>query len=219
MLRHAFVLLKQGTGSRIGDEGSIHPAVTSCQAIGFVDIVDGDGLRAVGRTYPVSVRQVDTDWRSGIRVTGKHSYRDDCSRYTAGILLLEAGIDGSMRFEPRCLTADLRRALARLLITDMHERFPHPLHPEGVSIDFGEAIDEVHDRLRIADPVDRIAVVLFQIALLVVFDERKNGLALGFALSISHSGLEVGDDLAQGLAVESVLLVDLFVELAVFGLC
>ena len=218
MLRHAFVLLKQGTGSRIGDEGSIHPAVTSCQAIGFVDIVDGDGLRAVGRTYPVSVRQVDTDWRSGIRVTGKHSYRDDCSGYTAGILLLEAGIDGSMRFEPRCLTADLRRALARLLVTDMHERFPHPLHPEGVSIDFGEAIDEVHDRLRIADPMDRIAVVLLQLALLVVLDERKNSLALGFALSISHSGLEVGDDLAQGLAVESVLLVDLFVELAVFGL-
>ena len=219
MLRHAFVLLKQGTGSRIGDKGCIHPAVTSCQAIGFVDIVDGDGLRAVGRTYPVSVRQVDTDGRSGIRIAGKHSYRDDRSRYTTGILLLEAGIDGSMRFEPRSLTADLRRALARLLITDMHERLPHPLHPEGVSIDFGEAIDKVHDRLRIADPMDRIAVVLFQIALLVVFDERKNGLALGFALSISHSGLEVGDDLAQGLAVEPVLLVDLFVELAVFGLC
>ena len=67
--------------------------------------------------------------------------------------------------------------------------------------------------------MDRIAVVLFQITLLVVFDERKNGLALGFALSISHSGLEVGDDLAQGLTVESVLLVDFFVELAVFGLC
>ena len=184
-----------------------------------MDIVDGDGLRAVGRTYPVSVRQVDTDGRSGIRVAGKHSYRDDRSGYTAGILLLEAGINGSMRFEPRSLTADLRRALARLLITDMHERFPHPLHPEGISIDFGEAIDKVHDRLRIADPVDRIAVVLLQIALLVVFDERKNGLALGFALSISHSGLEVGDNLAQGLAVESVLLVDLFVELAVFGLC
>ena len=219
MLRHSFVLLKQGTSSRIGDEGSIHPAVTSCQAIGFVDIVDGDGLRAVGRTYPVSVRQVDTDGRSGIRVTGKHSYRDDRSGYTSGILLLEAGINGSMCFEPRSLTADLRRTLARLLVTDMHERFPHPLHPEGVSIDFGEAIDEVHDRLRIADPMDRIAVVLLQLTLLVVFDERKNGLALGFALSISHSGLEVGDDLAQGLAVESVLLIDLFVELAVFGLC
>ena len=219
MLRHAFVLLKQGTGSRIGDEGSIHPAVTSCQAISFMDIVDGDGLRAVGRTYPISVRQVDTDGRSGIRVTGKHSYRDDRSGYTAGILLLEAGIDGSMRFEPCSLTADLCRALARLLITDMHERFPHPLHPERVSIDFGEAIDEVHDRLRIADPMDRIAVVLLQLAPLVVFDERKNGLALGFALSISHSSLEVGDDLAQGLAVESILLVDLFVELAVFGLC
>ena len=66
--------------------------------------------------------------------------------------------------------------------------------------------------------MDRIAVVLFQIALLVVFDERKDRLALGFALSISHSGLEVGDDLAQGLTVEPVLLVDLFVELAVFGL-
>ena len=219
MLRHAFVLLKQGTGSRIGDEGCIHPAVTSCQAIGFVDIVDGDGLRAVGRTYPVSVRQVDADGRGGIRVASEHSYRDDRSEYTTGILLLKAGIDGSMRFEPRCLTADLRRAFARLLITDMHERLPHPLHPEGVSIDFGEAIDKVHYRLRIADPVDRIAVVFFQIALLVVFDERKNGLALGFALSISHSGLEVGDDLAQGLAVESVLLIDLFVELAVFGLC
>ena len=160
MLRHPFVLLKQGTGSWIGDKGSIHPAVTSCQAIGFVDIVDGDGLRAVGRAYPVSIRQVDTDRRSGIRVAGKHSYRDDRSGYTAGILLLEAGIDGSMRFEPRSLTADLRRALARLLITDMHERLPHPLHPEGVSIDFGKAIDKVHDRLRIADPVDRIAVVL-----------------------------------------------------------
>ena len=184
-----------------------------------MDIVDGDGLRAVGRTYPVCVRQVDTDGRSGIRVAGKHSYRDDRSGYTTGILLLEAGIDGSMRFEPRSLTTDLFRALARLLVTDMHERFPHPLHPEGVSIDFGEAIDEVHDRLRIADPMDRIAVVLLQIALLVVFDERKNSLALGFALSISHSGLEVGDDLAQGLAVESVLLIDLFVELAVFGLC
>ena len=184
-----------------------------------MDIVDGDGLRAVGRTYPVGVRQVDTDGRSRIRIAGKHSYRDDRSGYTTRILLFEAGINGSMRFEPRCLTADLRRALARLLITDMHERFPHPLHPEGVSIDFGEAIDEVHDRLRIADPVDRIAVVLFQIALLVVFDERKNGLALGFALSISHSGLEVGDDLAQGLTVEPILLVDLFVELAVFGLC
>ena len=219
MLRHAFVLLKQGTGSRIGDEGSIHPAVTSCQAIGFVDIVDGDGLRAVDRTYPVSVRQVDTDGRSRIRIAGEHSYRDDRSGYTAGILLLEAGINGSMRFEPRSLTADLRRALARLLITDMHERLPHPLHPEGVSIDFGEAIDEVHDRLRIADPMDRISVVLLQLALLVVFDERKDRLALGFALSISHSGLEVGDDLAQGLAVESVLLIDLFVELAVFGLC
>ena len=219
MLRHAFVLLKQGTGRRVGDEGSIHPAVTSCQAIGFVDIVDGDGLRAVGRTYPVSVRQVDPDGRGGIRVAGEHSYRNDRSGYTARILLLEAGIDGSMCFEPRCLTADLRRALARLLITDMHERLPHPLHPEGVSIDFGEAIDKVHDRLRIADPVDSIAVVLFQIALLVVFDERKNGLALGFALSISHSSLEVGDDLAQGLAVESVLLVDFFVELTVFGLC
>ena len=219
MLRHPFVLLKQGAGSRIGDEGSIHPAVASCQAIGFVDIVDGDGLRAVGRTYPVSVRQVDTDGRSGIRVAGEHSYRDDRSGYATGILLLEAGINGSMRFEPRSLTADLHRTLARLLVTDMHERFPHPLHPEGVSIDFGEAIDEVHNRLRIADPVDRIAVVLFQIALLVVFDERKNGLALGFALSISRSGLKVGDNLAQGLAVESVLLVDLFVELAVFGLC
>ena len=219
MLRHSFVLLKQGSGSRIGDEGSIHSAVTSCQAIGFVDIVDGDGLRAVGRTYPVGVRQVDTDRRSGIRVAGKHSYRDDRSGYTAGILLLEAGINGSMRFEPRSLTADLRRALARLLITDMHERLPHPLHPEGVSIDFGEAIDEVHDRLRIADPMDRIAVVLLQLTLLVVFDERKNSLALGFALSISHSGLKVGDNLAQGLAVEPVLLVDLFVELAVFGLC
>ena len=219
MLRHPFVLLKQGAGSRIGDKGCIHPAVTSCQAIGFMDIVDGDGLRAVGRTYPVSVRQVDTDGRSGIRVAGEHSYRDDRSGYATGILLLEAGINGSMRFEPRSLTADLRRTLARLLITDMHERLPHPLHPEGVSIDFGEAIDEVHNRLRIADPVDRIAVVLFQIALLVVFDERKNGLALGFALSISRSGLKVGDNLAQGLAVESVLLVDLFVELAVFGLC
>ena len=219
MLRHPFVLLKQGAGSRIGDEGSIHPAVTSCQAIGFVDIVDSDGLRAVGSAYPVSIRQVDADGRSGIRVAGKHSYRDDRSGYTTGILLLEAGINGSMRFEPRSLTADLRRTLARLLVTDMHERFPHPLHPEGVSIDFGEAIDEVHDRLRIADPMDRIAVVLLQLALLVVFDERKNGLALGFALSISHSGLEVGDDLAQGLAVESVLLIDLFVELAVFGLC
>ena len=219
MLRHPFVLLKQGTGSRIGDKGCIHPAVTSCQAISFMDIVDGDGLRAVGRTYPVSVRQVDADGRSGIRVASKHSYRDDRSGYTAGILFLEAGIDGSMRFEPRSLTADLRRALARLLITDMHERFPHPLHPEGISIDFGEAIDKVHDRLRIADPMDRIAVVLLQLTLLVVFDERKNSLALGFALSISHSGLEVGDDLAQGLAVESVLLIDLFVELAVFGLC
>ena len=219
MLRHPFVLLEQGAGSRIGDEGCIHPAVTSCQAIGFVDIVDGDGLRAVGRTYPISIRQIDTDGRSGIRVTSKHRYRDDRSGYTTGILLLEAGIDGSMRFEPRSLTADLRRALARLLIADMHERLPHSLHPEGVSIDFGEAIDKVHDRLRIADPVDRIAVVLFQIALLVVFDERKNSLALGFALSISHSSLEVGDNLAQGLTVESVLLVDLFVELAVFGLC
>ena len=67
--------------------------------------------------------------------------------------------------------------------------------------------------------MDRIAVVLLQLALLVVFDERKNGLALGFALSISRSGLEVGDDLAQGLAVEPVLLVDFFVELTVFGLC
>ena len=160
MLRHAFVLLEQGAGSRIGDEGSIHPAVTSCQAIGFVDIVDGDGLRAVGRTYPVSVRQVDTDGRGRIRVAGEHRYRYDRSGYTTGILLLKAGIDGSVRFEPRCLTADLRRALARLLVTDMHERFPHPLHPEGVSIDFGEAIDKVHDRLRIADPMDRIAVVL-----------------------------------------------------------
>ena len=219
MLRHAFVLLEQGAGSRIGDEGSIHPAVTSCQAIGFMDIVDGDGLRSVGRTYPVSVRQVDADGRGGIRVAGEHSYRNDCSGYTAGILLLKAGIDGSMRFEPRCLTADLPRAFARLLITDMHERLPHPLHPEGVSIDFGEAIDKVHDRLRVADPMDRIAVVFFQIALLVVFDERKNGLALGFALSISHSSLEVGDDLAQGLAVEPILLVDFFVELTVFGLC
>ena len=136
-----------------------------------MDIVDGDGLRAVGRTYPISIRQIDTDGCSGIRVTGKHSYRDDRSGYTSGILLLEAGIDGSMRFEPRSLTADLRRALARLLITDMHERLPHPLHPEGVSIDFGEAIDEVHNRLRIADPMDRIAVVLLQLTLLIVFDE------------------------------------------------
>ena len=67
--------------------------------------------------------------------------------------------------------------------------------------------------------MDGIAIIFLEVTLLVVFDEGENGLTLTFALSISNSSFEVSNDLTQGLPIESILLVDLLVELTILGLC
>ena len=96
--------------------------------VGTMDVVDRHRLRAMRSTYPVCVRQVDTDRSSGVRVSREHSYRDDGSRDASWLLLLEAWIDGSMILEPLGLGAYLLSPLTSFVVTDMHEALPHPLH-------------------------------------------------------------------------------------------
>ena len=67
--------------------------------------------------------------------------------------------------------------------------------------------------------MDGIAIIFLEVALLVVLNERKDGLTLTFALSISNSSFEVSNDLTQGFSIESILLVDLLIELTILGLC
>ena len=67
--------------------------------------------------------------------------------------------------------------------------------------------------------MDGIAIIFLEVALLVILDEGENSLTLTFALSISNSRFEVGNDLAQGFPIESILLVDLLIELTILSLC
>ena len=73
-----------------------------------------------------------------------------------------------MGLEPSRLLADLRRALARLLVAYMHEALPHPLHAERIGVDLGEAVDEVHLGRRVGHPADAVVVVGGELARLVV---------------------------------------------------
>ena len=60
----------------VDDELFLEPAALCCLIIGIGDIRDGDALRAILRSDPVCIRQVDANSRRGIFVTAQHCGTD-----------------------------------------------------------------------------------------------------------------------------------------------
>ena len=66
MLRDLAIFLEERTYRRVGDEGLVHPTVLGGDMVGPMNVVDRHRLRAMRSTYPVCVREVDTDRSSGV---------------------------------------------------------------------------------------------------------------------------------------------------------
>ena len=79
-----------------------------------------------------------------------------------------------MIFEPLCVFGDDLRAAAGGRVDEVDVGLPRSLAAQRIAVVLDEAVDEIDVRNGVLHPADVVAVELFQIARLIVADERRD---------------------------------------------
>ena len=179
--------------------------------IGIGDVVDGDRLRTVLLANPVGIGKVDADGRRGITVAAQHRHGDDLGRNALHDRLAVGFVHGRMVLEPLGVVGNDLRAVAGLLVHEVDVAFPRRLAPQRIAVILDEAVDEVDVRHGVLHPADVVTVELFQIARLIIADERRD-VALLRLLGHGLRLLEPIDDLLDGRRIHAAHLPDPLVD-------
>ena len=185
----------------------VETVAVSSHVVGIGDVVDGDRLRAVLLANPVGIGQVDADGRRGIAVAAEHRHGDDLGRNAPHDRLAVGLGHGRMILEPLGVVGDHLRAVAGLGVHEVDVGLPRSLAAQRIAVVLDEAVDEIDVRNSVLHPADVVAVELFQIARLVVADERRD---IGLLRLFGH-GLrlfEPVDDPLDGRRIHAAQLPD-----------
>ena len=94
-------------------------------------------------------------------------------------------------------------ALGGCDVFEIDDAFPRSFHAEGITISFGEAVDEIDQTLGVFEPLNRIVVEGAEVARAIVFNQTTNYSSLLLIFCKRFCGFEMLDDLLDGCAVES----------------
>ena len=136
--------------------------------IRFGKISDSNALRTMLSPYPFSVRQVDSDSRSRILITTKHSRTHHIGSDASHLLLAKTCIDRRMVFKPLRIVTDSTCTLGSIYIFIFYDALPRALEPQRVTIDFNKSIDEIDKTILLRYPFYRVTVKGRQITIPVV---------------------------------------------------
>ena len=147
--------------------------------------------------HPVRVRQVDADGCGGVEVTGQDGCRDDLGRHALDLFLLELRCHGRVVFKPLRVFRQLGGALGGGQVLEVDDGLPRSLHAQRVAVAFGEVAGEVHEALRVAQPVDGIFVEGAQVARAVHLYQQVDDLLLGLGVGVGACLEQVVDDVFE----------------------
>ena len=88
-------------------------------------------------------------------------------------------------------------------VFEINDAFPRCFHAEGITISFGETVDEIYQTLGVFEPLDGVFVEGAEVARAIVFDQTTNDTGLLCIFSKGFCCFEMLDDLLDGCSVES----------------
>ena len=179
------------------------------------EVVDSDGLGAVLFADPVSVREVDTDRRSGITIAGKDSGGDDLGGHTFDLLFFVFGVGRGVVLKPLCVVGDELGTFGSREVFEVDHRLPGAGDAERVGIGLREAVDVVHAAVEVLDPGDAVLVEGREVTCLVEGDHLLDGEFLGIVFSVFERLFEPEDDMLEGFGIEPADFIDALLDLAV----
>ena len=202
-------------GLLIDDKLFVESVAVRSLVVGFGDVFERNGLRAVGGAYPVGVGEIDADGGGGICVTGQDGCGDYLGTHTLYLVFAETGVDGRVALKPCGVVGYDLGAVAGLVVFEVDDRLIGSGHAEGVAVVLDETVDKVDAALGVLGPCDRVGVEVLEVARAEVGDEFGHDVLLGVVFGIGESLLEIFDDALKSGRVESAHLIYLFGYLAV----
>ena len=94
-------------------------------------------------------------------------------------------------------------ALGGCDVFEIDDAFPRCFHAEGITISFGEAVDEIDQTLGVFEPLNGVFVEGAEVASAIVFNQTTNDTGLLLIFCKRFCCFEMLDDLLDGCAVES----------------
>ena len=183
VVAHIAVLTDKGKGFLVDDKFLLEAAATSSTVIGLRKVANGHALRAVLRTYPVGIGQVNTNGRRGIFVTSEHRRTNNVGRHALYLGFTETRVNRRMVFEPLGVLTDGLRALRGFQVLVLHKSFPRAFQSEGVAIDLNETVDKIDLSVQLTHPLYRISIEHAGVARLVIAHKQADDLALLLVLA------------------------------------
>ena len=199
----------------IGDELLAESVALSRLVVGLGEIAYGDALATVNRTHPVAIGQVDAYGRTGIEVATQDGSLHHAGGDTLALLLLEARVHRAVVLEPLCILAEYLGAACCLAVQYIYISLPRRLEAERVAIHLGEAVDEVYDALRLANPFNSILVEGVERTSPVELKQEGDDILLLLVLGIFLSLFQMRADALQLGGVEPLGRVGVLREIAI----
>ena len=208
------VLLADCKGLSINHKLLAESVTLGCLVVSVHQVVDSHGLRAVLLTDPVGIRQVDTDRRCGVAITGKDSCSDDLGSHTLDLLFLVLGVGGRVVLKPLGVIRDKLRAAGSHKVFEVRHRLPCTGYAQRVGVGLRKTVDEIHTAVEVAHPRDTIFIKQLEVTRLVEGDEFVDHLALLVILGIAECLAQPKYDMLQRLAVQPSNLIHALDNLA-----
>ena len=209
------ILVQKRSRLIVNHELFTHSRTFCSQIVSTSQVGNRDTLAAVFSPNPIAVGQVYADSTTRIEVASKHGSTDDLRTHALARLLLETLINWRVLFEPPSIVAQSFGSQCCFVVDDVHIALPACLQSKRVSIDFGEAISEIHFALRLVHPKDGIFVEGLQVSCPIELHQLVYDSLLLVVLGISTSLAQYLANAVDCFAIKASTLPDILVERAI----